>query len=286
MSKRTGWSPNPTGRVRVPQDLPVLRRLGRSSDGAWLKTTRARRETASLHHFSQQEAESPPPVSYAGSFPCNSESCSHFSERSLEVRHSAWDRDHACASHAAPTSFFQVCGSVSGAPAREAGEAGANPAHLTTARGDEGVESALCRREVSRCKSDHERQFSRCRLAARAAGLHPAITGVRVPPPRPLPGSSTVERPPVKRRDVGANPTPAASFVGETASEVTCPTCRHCSEHHRGRRPLCARSVRGACAQPAEAPRSKAPRQKGQQHDRCPHGRLVRGCRSRAHRTG
>ncbi len=29
-------------------------------------------------HFSQQEAESPPPVSYAGCFPCNSESCSHF----------------------------------------------------------------------------------------------------------------------------------------------------------------------------------------------------------------
>ena len=27
-------------------------RLGRSSDGAWLKTTRARRATASLHHFS------------------------------------------------------------------------------------------------------------------------------------------------------------------------------------------------------------------------------------------
>ena len=163
-----------------------------------------------------------------------------FAERSLEVRHSAWDRDHACASHAAPTKFlFQVCGSVSGAQAREAGEAGANPAHLTTARGDEVVESALCRREVSRCESDHERHFSsRCRLAAMAAGLHPAIPGVQVPPPRPLPGSSTVERPPVKRRDVGANPTPAAIFVGETASDVTCPTCRHCSEHHRGRRPI------------------------------------------------
>src|ERR1051326_4911314 len=71
-----------------------------------------------------------------------------------------------------------------------------------------------------------------------AAGLHPAITGVQVPPPRPLPGSSTVERPPVKRRDVGANPTSAAIFVGETASDVTCPTCRHRSEHHRGRRPF------------------------------------------------
>ncbi len=83
--------------------------------------------------------------------------------------------------------------------------------------------------------------LSRCRLAAMAAGLHPASTGVQVPPPRPLPGSSTVERPPVKRRDVGANPTPAAIFVGETASDVTCPTCRHCSEHHRGRRPNFAR---------------------------------------------
>ena len=100
--------------------------------------------------------------------------------------------------------------------------------------------------------------ISRCRLAARAAGLHPATTGVRVPPPRPLPGSSTVERPPVKRRDVGANPTSAAIFVGETASDVTCPTCRHCSEHHRGRRPSCVNSVRGENAPTAEAPRSKA----------------------------
>ena len=136
-------------------------RLGRSSDGAWLKTTRARRATASLHHFH-----------IAGSGESAAGLISRlfsvqlgillplFSERSLEVRHSAWDRDHACANPAAPTNFvYQVCGSVSGAPAREAGEAGANPAHLTTARGDEVVESALCRREVSRCESDHERQF-------------------------------------------------------------------------------------------------------------------------------
>ena len=48
------------------------------------------------------------------------------------------------------------------APVCEAGEMGANPIHLTTfARGDEGVESALCRREVSRCESDHERHFGR-----------------------------------------------------------------------------------------------------------------------------
>jgi hypothetical protein len=37
----------------IPQGLPVLRRLGRSSDGAWLKTTRVRRKTVSLHHFSR-----------------------------------------------------------------------------------------------------------------------------------------------------------------------------------------------------------------------------------------
>lgn len=30
-----------------------------------------------------------------------------FSERSLEVRHSAWDRDHACANPAAPTISFR-----------------------------------------------------------------------------------------------------------------------------------------------------------------------------------
>ena len=106
----------------------------------------------------------------------------------------------------------------------------------------EASQSALCRREVSRCGSAaarpgrrrrspqgraREREpirsrapvSSRCRLAAMAAGLHPAISGVQVPPPRPLPGSSTVERPPVKRRDVGANPTPAASFARASFGE-------------------------------------------------------------------
>ena len=51
-------------------------RLGRSSDGAWLKTTRARRATASLHHFSWQEAGSPAAGFIRRHFPCNSESCS------------------------------------------------------------------------------------------------------------------------------------------------------------------------------------------------------------------
>ena len=52
-SGRVGLQIRP-GRVRVPQGLPVLWRLGRSSDGAWLKPTRARRKTASLHHFFMQ----------------------------------------------------------------------------------------------------------------------------------------------------------------------------------------------------------------------------------------
>jgi hypothetical protein len=43
-------------------------RLGRSSDGAWLKTTRARRATASLHHFHGRKRAVPPPVTYAGTF--------------------------------------------------------------------------------------------------------------------------------------------------------------------------------------------------------------------------
>ena len=51
-------------------------RLGRSSDGAWLKTTRARRATASLHHSSWQEAGSPAAGLISRHFPCNSESCS------------------------------------------------------------------------------------------------------------------------------------------------------------------------------------------------------------------
>ena len=101
-----------------------------------------------------------------------------FSERSLGVRHSAWDRDHACANPAAPTNLvYQVCGSVSGAPAREAGEAGANPAHLTTARGDEVVESALCRREVSRCESDHERQFFEVSPSSYGSWPTPSLNG-------------------------------------------------------------------------------------------------------------
>lgn len=75
----------PSGRVGLqnrPGGCESLRtcqfswRLGRSSDGAWLKTTRARRATASLHHFSWQEAGSPAAGFIRRHFPCNSESCS------------------------------------------------------------------------------------------------------------------------------------------------------------------------------------------------------------------
>lgn len=157
-SGRVGFQVRPGGCESL-RTCQFLWRLSRSSDGAWLKTTRARRKTASLHHFNSRKRRVRRRSHKPAVFRATRNPAPTFSERSLEVRHSAWDRDHACANHAAPTNFFQVCGSVSGAPAREAGEAGAIPAHLTTARGDEGVESALCRREVSRCKSDHERQF-------------------------------------------------------------------------------------------------------------------------------
>jgi hypothetical protein len=100
----------PSGRVGFqirPGGCESLRacqfwRLGRSSDGAWPKTTRARRETASLHHF----------IAGSGQFRLRSHKPDHsvqlgillpFSECSLEARHSAWDRGHACANHAAPT---------------------------------------------------------------------------------------------------------------------------------------------------------------------------------------
>jgi hypothetical protein len=40
-----------------------------------------------------------------------------FSERSLEVRHSAWDRDHACANPAAPTILrLRAAGAKNGPP--------------------------------------------------------------------------------------------------------------------------------------------------------------------------
>jgi hypothetical protein len=120
-------------------------RLGRSSDGAWLKTTRARRATASLHHpsrvqrekdalhrlgdgghlhpragratdgrpfqTSQQEAGSPAAGLISRFFSVQlGILLPFFSERSLEVRHSAWDRDHACANPAAPTNFLSKPG--------------------------------------------------------------------------------------------------------------------------------------------------------------------------------
>ena len=37
--------------------------------------------------------------------------------------------------------------------------------------------------------------------------------------------------------------TPRSDQDDETASEVTCPTCRHRTEHHRGRPPLSVCSV-------------------------------------------
>jgi hypothetical protein len=85
----------------------------------------------------------------------------------------------------------------------------------------------------------------------------------------------------------GAAPSSPAIFVGETASDVSCPTCRHCSEHHRGRRPI-SRAFRSGNVRD-ERPKlfgARPRRQKGQRHDRCcPRGRVVRGCRSRAYRT-
>lgn len=170
--------------MRLLPDVPW--RLGRSSDGAWLKPTRARRATASLHHFHAGRARSPSGLISHDARRCDSDTRTHFSECSLEARHSAWDRDHACAGaqqcdraasggarsaerderepitplFAAPPASqapalltpreargcaisalrassdqfesTQVRGPVSGAPAREAGEAGATPAHLTS----------------------------------------------------------------------------------------------------------------------------------------------------------
>ena len=160
MSKRTGWFPNPTGRVRVPQGLPVLWRLGRSSDGAWLKTTRARRKTAGLHHFFMQVERG---SAWSHKPTRRSVRLRHlhpfFSERSVAANAlGLGPRDRRC--NSCRSDQFQVRGPVSRAPARDAGEVGAIPTHLTSfARGDEVVESALCRREVSRCESDHERHF-------------------------------------------------------------------------------------------------------------------------------
>ena len=54
-----------------PSGPASLRRSGRSSDGAWLKTTRARRETAGLHQSSWQEAGSPAAGLIRRLFPCN-----------------------------------------------------------------------------------------------------------------------------------------------------------------------------------------------------------------------
>ena len=82
-----------------------------------------------------------------------------FSERSVAANAlGLGPRDRRC--NSCRSDQFQVRGPVSRAPARDAGEVGAIPTHLTNfARGDEVVESALCRREVSRCESDHERHF-------------------------------------------------------------------------------------------------------------------------------
>lgn len=99
-----------------------------------LKPSRCWCDSNPSHHFSLwQEAGSPAVGLISRHFRCNSGSCSQFLEHSLAARHSAWDRDDAGATPAAPTKFPQVRGSVSGAPAREAGEAGASPAHLTIA---------------------------------------------------------------------------------------------------------------------------------------------------------
>lgn len=168
-SSRTARSPKPSGWVRLLPGVPG-RRSGRSSDGACLKSTRARRTTAGLHQFFSHRGKTE--LSDWSHKPCCRGRDSHsriqflFStERSLEVRHSAWDRAQACASHAAPTTFlFQVRGSVSGASAREAEEAGASPAHLTSSfpvTEDKLAESPACLAGVSGGSTRRSRHLSR-----------------------------------------------------------------------------------------------------------------------------
>ena len=85
-------------------------RLSRSSDGAWLKPTRARSKTASLHQFFHSRKRRVRRRSHKPAFSVQlGILLPFFSERSLEVRHSAWDRDHACANPAAPTIFKIRC---------------------------------------------------------------------------------------------------------------------------------------------------------------------------------
>ena len=82
--------------------------------------------------------------------------------------------------------------------------------------------------------------ISRCRLVAMAAGLHPAIRGCEslhldhLDSPVVQPAERRTVNADVQGRSLPGEP----FFVGETASDVTCPTCRHRSEHHRGRRPV------------------------------------------------
>lgn len=67
-------------RVQVPPPRPISsRRSGRSSDGAWLKPTRARCDPAGLHHFSPSRMRAVPAAGLISRLPpCNSESCYHF----------------------------------------------------------------------------------------------------------------------------------------------------------------------------------------------------------------
>ena len=93
-------------------------RLGRSSDGAWLKTTRARRTTAGLHQFHGRKRRVRRRSHTPALFRATRNPAPIFSERSLEVRHSAWDRDHACANPAAPTNFRCVAQSAEHRPVK------------------------------------------------------------------------------------------------------------------------------------------------------------------------
>ncbi len=155
--------------------------------------------------------------------------------------------------------FFQVRCPVSRAPARDAGEVGAIPTHLTSLRSrsygsashvteDKLAESPACRAgdsggstrrsrhflsvrkhssatgpphaepigpsAKSASQSDHERHFGRIVQQRGPLSYTEEIT-VRIRACPPLSGSSTAERPSVKRQDVGANPTLTANFVGE-----------------------------------------------------------------------
>lgn len=189
---------------------------GASEPGGLQNRDTARCDTADVLHsrgISSTRRAAALQAADEGAWPSSS---TNFSERSLEVRHSAWDRDDAGANPVAPTISFQVRSSISRAPRCDRGGFGANPDHLTIftrLRTNSMVASLSKRRKRGQHASDAP--FSGSSSVQKSGVLTSRRSPERSRPPRPFRAGVTATRRSLKPQFEGRILGPEPIFIPE-----------------------------------------------------------------------